>query len=210
MRNIHGILIGVFFLFALCLDGKSQDTEYLIPLNTNFTFNGYGSVEFKRGNLVDEGASFLGLKGGAVINNKIGFGITAGAFLSENNFSSLGTSVEMTQLTPAMGYGGVFIEYIGLSSKKIHFSVPITMGPGVIALFEQTEVTSNVEDEDLVEFSPFFVLEPGANLEINLLKEVKLCIGGSYRLVAASGLDRLNDSDLSDFMFNIGIKIGSY
>ncbi len=212
MKNILTLSFTIQFLFLFCFSSLAQDTEYLIPVNTDFTFKGYGGIEIKRGNLIEESSTFLSLKGGAVINNKVGFGLTAGAFLSDNNFPGVGSteSTSDVQLSPAIGYGGIFVEYIALSSKKIHFSVPVTIGPGIIALSEELEISPGVEDEDLVEFSPFFVIEPGINLEVNLLKEVKFCIGGCYRLVSASDLGRVSDSDLSDFMFNIGLKIGNY
>jgi hypothetical protein len=63
---------------------------------------------------------------------------------------------------------------------------------------------------DIYDRSNFFVFEPGASLEMNLTKYMRLNIGGSYRIVTGSKLGYNVDSDFSGFAVNLGLKFGFF
>ncbi|MCK4900007.1 MAG: hypothetical protein KAS38_14605 [Anaerolineales bacterium] len=63
----------------------------------------------------------------------------------------------------------------------------------------------------------FYIIEPGANVEVNLHVKAKLVLGLSYRI--ASGLDEdhelisstgVTNKDFSGIQFNLGVKVGQY
>jgi len=63
--------------------------------------------------------------------------------------------------------------------------------------------------------APFFLMEPGINLELNISRNVMLVAGVSYRWV--TGMDEnsenvsithVTNEDLSGINFNIGVKFG--
>ncbi len=203
----------LFFLSVLLVDTNAQETESLINIPTDFRFNGFAEVQTKYSNLIDENATYVGFKGGTAINSVLGLGVTAGGFVTENHFSHTPVDgADLNQLTALMGYTGFFVEYIALADKKIHFTIPVSVGPGLIAIFEQEPIAdqSGVYNEDMLEYTGFLVLEPAINMEINIIKEVKFIVGGGYRWVTGTSLDILTDDDLSGFNVNIGLRLASY
>lgn len=69
---------------------------------------------------------------------------------------------------------------------------------------------SGIVDEKLVEGGAYFVLEPSINLEINLSKVIRIGIGGGYRFILKSELERFSDKDLSAPTLNFNVKFGVY
>lgn len=203
----------LLFLSVLSVGTYAQETESLLNIPTDFRFNGFAEVDVKYTNLIDENATYLGIKGGTAINNMLGLGVTAGGFVTENHFSQAPVNgVELNQMTALMGYTGIFVEYIAMSDKKVHFTVPVSVGPGLIAVFEQEEIAGQpgIFNEDMLEYTGFLVVEPAINIEINIIKEIKLIVGGGYRWVSGASLDTLTDDDLSGFNLNLGLRLASY
>ena len=56
----------------------------------------------------------------------------------------------------------------------------------------------------------FFVVEPGAALEINLLKFMRLDAGASYRYAAGLDLKSTSSSLLNNFNANISLVFGKF
>jgi hypothetical protein len=211
MKNFSLSLLLLSFIQVIQSQPISYEPiEHLIPKESKVKWGGFAAAEFKASQLIDETSTYIGIKGGATINRYLAFGLAGGGFLKSSSFTGIGSREEESTLKSSIGYGGLFVEYIGFSHRKVHFTVPVVVGPGAIAIFDQHEVPPGVYDEDLVEAALFMVLEPGLNLELNLTREVRFFVGGTYRLVSSANLDRLSDKDLSGFGFNAGIKIGGF
>jgi hypothetical protein len=56
----------------------------------------------------------------------------------------------------------------------------------------------------------FFVVEPGVQVEVNLLKWMRFSPGVSYRSVVNSNALGLSDSKLSDISYNVTLKFGKF
>jgi hypothetical protein len=77
------------------------------------------------------------------------------------------------------GYGGMYIEPIVLPRMPIHASFPILLGGGGISqVYSDKGIFSNGAFD---EFQTFLIIEPGAELEMNLTKKLRLAVGISYR-----------------------------
>src|SRR5690606_29907165 len=81
-----------------------------------------------------------------------------------------------------MGYGGILIEPIIGHRSPIHVSLPFIIGAGGCGYEYYSELTDNFDPHDYnIDAQAFFVVEPGIELEINLIKLVRIGIGASYR-----------------------------
>ena len=60
------------------------------------------------------------------------------------------------------------------------------------------------------DFQAFFVLEPGIDLEINLVKLVKLGLGASYRYTSDVPLPATSKDALHGFNASMSIKVGVF
>ncbi len=115
-----------------------------------------------------------------------------------------------------MGYGGLLIEPVIGSNRKIHFTVPILLGVGGVGL-RRSHVYTSKSDSIKVEIDgwgghdetdAFLVAEPGLMLEFNLLRNVRLSLGSTYRYVYDSNLTGIADEELSGFTGSFSLKLG--
>jgi hypothetical protein len=105
----------------------------------------------------------------------VGIGMGVNEFISEYRHDAI-TDRDIYLLG---GYGGMYIEPIVLPRMPVHASFPILMGVGGISQMYSDEefLVSYMFDE----FQTFLILEPGAEVELNLTKSFRLAAGITYR-----------------------------
>ena len=97
-------------------------------------------------------------------------------------------------------YGGLELGVTVGSDWLLHFTSNVMLGTG------------NVNYQDVSgENSQLYVIEPHGYLEINVLKWLRVCIGGGYRFVlGVEGVTELSNSDLSGPSGELLFKFGSF
>lgn len=203
----------IIILLVLTVFSYTQDngqTKSLFKRSLVQNWGGYGSIEGKYANVVDDNLLYVGLKGAAISNRNFAFGVAFGGFKSSSTFEGPNQVGIPGELELTMGYGGVFGEYIGWSSKKVHFTIPVLVGIGGGAIMEESGSEVGISDENMVEATGFFVLEPGLNLEVNIFSEIRLFVGPSYRIISNNNFDSLTNQELTGFCLSFGIKYGSF
>lgn len=127
--------------------------------------------------------------GGWIINHTFllgggGYGLTTDIFVSGEKLN--------------FGYGGLVAEYIGFSKEIVHFKAGALIGLG----------DAHLGPAD-VDGRGFFVLEPGADVEINVVSFFRICAGLSYRFViGATGISGVSDASLSGLSGELVAKFG--
>jgi hypothetical protein len=118
------------------------------------------------------------------------------------------------------GYGGLLIEPIILAKHPIHISIPILMGAGGISYEEKSG--SNAlglisSGSNTIDTRSFFILEPGVEVEINVLKFFRLAVGGYYRYTSNTSLRYDNNMGLiaksgflKGFSTGVTLKFGKF
>jgi hypothetical protein len=79
----------------------------------------------------------------------------------------------------AGGYGGFFFEPIIMPRYPVHISFPILIGAGGVSV-----VSSDNDGWDEYESEAsdaFMVIEPGVEVELNVTRFFKFCVGAYYR-----------------------------
>jgi hypothetical protein len=103
----------------------------------------------------------------------------------------------------------------------VHVSIPVLIGAGGVAYirdywtpYPQYPDDYNYYTEDA---SAYFVIEPGLELELNMVKFLRVCLGGYYRytsnIVLQSGYgDEYTEvkPDLNGFSFGLSLKFGKF
>lgn len=113
-----------------------------------------------------------------------------------------------------MGYGGLFIEPVLFSKKAVHFSIPLLFGAGGIGesemrLLNIDQIDNPYYNDPVYLNSDFFlVFEPGLNMELNLLRFVRMYGGFSYRFMNGVNLPNTDLNRLSGLSGNIGFRFG--
>jgi len=142
--------------------------------------------------------TLVGFYGGALINRTFLIGIAGGVNLGHPRVN--------------YGYFGGIMQYVFNPSDVVHFSGQLLIAYGSTKDYEDPK-EGLLDNFWNISGAPFFMMEPGLNLEVNMSHRVTLVVGMSYRYV--SGLDEYNENvlitrvtneDLSGLNFNIGLK----
>ena len=106
------------------------------------------------------------------------------------------------------GYGGMTIEPVLFSKKLIHVSFPVLLGVGATSLTTQSLYDENTYEESWMNPKMYFVARPGINIEINLLRILRLDLGVNYRFTSGYQMQNISPSMLNGWSGNIGLKLG--
>lgn len=192
-------IVGILLLAAFTVPVLAEDETLL---SGDIESGGYGGPVVKFGKINGSDGIFVGGQGGWIINHCFiigggGYGLANDIKVGQNNFGK----DEYLEF----GYGGLILEYVLSSRKLIHFSVHNLIGAGGVGY-----VDKRFNDDEDIDGDAFFVMEPGANLMLNIHNNVRFGIGATYRYVNGVDYKALTDSDLSDFTVQILFKFGSF
>ncbi|MBN1464289.1 hypothetical protein JXA02_00915 [candidate division KSB1 bacterium] len=105
----------------------------------------------------------------------------------------------------SFGYGGLLLEYINRSNELVHFEIFSLIGGGGVDYV----LDDHLEHDDAMS-DGLFVVEPGANLIVNVSPFFRIGFGISYRYVSGVDIIGLTDSDLSGLGGHIVLKFGAF
>jgi hypothetical protein len=156
----------------------------------------------------DKHAVMFGGRFGWVASHSLGIGLGATGFINEFHYEpSLDQEVFL-----AGGYGGLYIEPILLPRSPVHLSFPVLFGAGGISY-----VSKNSEyNDNLIEDSEAFLLiEPAAEIELNLTRFFRFAVGASYRFptsfdVGLSGTPKASAESIKGLSYTVTLKFGKF
>ena len=140
----------------------------------------------------------------------IGVGASA---QTSNLYVPLEHSVDpLRQLSYEYGQVGLVTEYVVKSNKPVHIAFNLFSGAGFTLQYDRYGYHNNNQNwqDEVKDENWFFVLEPGAQVELNLLKWMRFCPGISYRATFGSDGRGVSDKDLSDISYNATLKFGKF
>jgi hypothetical protein len=147
--------------------------------------------------------------GGILFNSKLMLG--AGAYSLVNNVPLPGLNADGKTDYLNLWYTGLVVEYIHNSDKLIHWTAGTLIGGGGVSRRDKFRFDDDGDHNDYnYDKSGLFVAEPFANLELNIMKYLRLDIGASYRLVTGTGTSGITDSKLSSPSIHVGLKAGVF
>lgn len=176
----------------------------------------YGAMTFGYTQLDNNDALISGGRVGWVINHGIVLGMHGYGFV--NNLGREGTP-GISDYSLAGGYGGLYIEPIIAPKFPVHLTFPMQLGIGGITASEgygwDDTYNDSYYDTDLL-----LVAEPAAELELNLVKFLRLSFGVSYRFTNNVDLaykyydgtdfttEYISSDVLEGFTYNVSLKLG--
>jgi len=195
MKTFFSMLFLVIFVIS-----ASAQEETLIsgPIESG----GYGAPVAKFGQIKGQTGIFVGGQGGWIINHA--FVIGGGGYSLVNDIKATTDDLGRV-LYLDFSYGGLLMEYIIASRKLVHFSIHSLIGVGHV-----NYRLKDYDDSDYYGSDRFFVLEPGANLMLNLHKNIRIGVGATYRYVSDVDYGELSNSDLRGVTAQLILKFGSF
>lgn len=153
-------------------------------------------------------AVLFGGRFGWLSSHFIGIGFGATGFMNEFHYEPILNN----RASLAGGYGGIYIEPILFPRFPVHLSFPVLFGAGGISYISK----DNSQNDNLIEDSEaFLIIEPAAELELNLTRFCRLALGATYRFptsfdVGLSGQSITNAESLKGFSYTLSIKFGKF
>lgn len=143
---------------------------------------GYGAYLVGYGVINNLDAFITGGHGSWVIDHRFAIGFGGYGFNTQNKIDpNLGN----LEYSFSGGYGGMILEPIIFAGKPIHISIPVFVGVGGVNYHERLLYNYDYNYEDLLyNTEAFFVVEPGIDIEINVVKFFRLALWAKYRFTS--------------------------
>lgn len=161
----------------LVYDKGNDDIQTLFG-DHNIVHGGYGAFTFAYSTIDNQNAASFGGRGAWIIGHWFAIGIGGTGFINDVIYNSV--LDQYTNLTG--GYGGLLLEPIILPRFPVHISLPVLVGGGGMAYVTGNDVNDYWEPPTFVDdATSFFIVEPGAELELNILRYFRVAFGVTYR-----------------------------
>jgi hypothetical protein len=193
----------ILLIFFSCQSFAQEET---LVGNGEITNGGFGGPVVKYTQINGEPGVLVGGRGGWIINHT--FVLGGGGYGLVNDINAENTYWGIKPYIN-FGYGGVELEYIIHSDELTHFSVYSLIGGGGVTY--RSKLWDDWEDwEDQFGTDAFFVFEPAANVEVNIISFFRINFGVSYRFISGLYFDDLKNSDFAGPSATLTLKFGKF
>lgn len=209
------ILLVLFSLFNMISAQGNEDVVYekhQDHINTLFgnehvSNGGYGAFSFGYAEIENLNALTIGGRGAWIIEHWIAIGFGGAGFINETHYNSALTQ----DVNISGGYGGLLLEPILFPRIPVHISLPVLFGAGGIAYITSSDMGNMNEYPAWVEdAASFAIIEPGAELEFNVVHFFRLSVGISYRFTTEIDLYDTSAFPLNGWTGNVTFKFGKF
>lgn len=208
MKRSFLIMTAMLLVFSLTAEEKKNEYRQLIGQNRNISHGGYGALSLSYGKLDGKDALQAGARIGWIIDHRFAIGFAGKGFV--NDMYLPGTD-EISRRNLAGGYGGLFFEPIIAPFAPVHFAFPVMVGAGGIAHVNYSNwYFDDYADPEVYDADVFFVLEPGIEVEANILRFMRVALGVSYRYTSRVRLPQTQGNVLHGLNGGITLKFGKF
>jgi hypothetical protein len=170
-------------------------------------FGGYGGIGLGYTVVDDKNAVIFNARGAAILNHWLALGLMGAGFVNEKSYNEpLSENVSLVG-----GYGGILIEPIIFPKSGVHLSFPIIAGVGGVSFttfndqIDQQYKSNNIETSQSV-----FIFEPGAELEFNLFKFMRMSLFATYRFATDLNLEYTSKMAMNGASVGLNMKFGKF
>jgi len=207
------LFVLIFAGIATAQETTQGEMRTIFGNNEKITHGGYGALLINYSQINDRDAVLVGGRGGWIVNHGITIGIGGYGFANQLNYKNFQVDNKVyDKVFLSGGYGGLLVEPILFPFSPIHVAIPVIIGAGGAAYVNDYYYGNpgNEWEYYTIDSSPFFVLEPGVEIEFNMVKFMRIGLGAYYRYT--SGLDLVNTDEhaLDGFSTGISLKFGKF
>ena len=160
-------------------------------------------------------AHLPGMAGGVIMNQNFKIGLIGKSLTCNKTYLKYDDILDEPVYLVG-GHGGLYLEASPIDNKVVHISIPVILGAGG-AEYHSVQTYPEFDDDDEFELdyshrqmstSPYWVVEPGANIEVNVAGFMRLFAGYSYRWMMGLNLANTDSKAFNGSNFNFGIRFG--
>ncbi len=203
-RTLLSVLLLFVFLISYAQDNEQMKTIFG---GENISHGGYGALNLYYSQIDHRDAILIGAEGGWIINHKFTLGLAGFGFVNDMYFKDINDNIKFNL---AGGYGGLLIAPIIMPQSPVHVSFPIIIGAGGIAYTSNDHWSRDRDKWYTHDSDAFFIIEPGINIELNLISFMRLSIGGKYRITSNINLINTGSHVMNGFSVGMSLKFGKF
>ena len=189
------------------IDFFDEDNDELRTLFGTEEHGGFGAFNIAYSQINGQDALTIGGRGGWIIGHSLSLGFGGCGYF--NNFAFDENDIKYNL---AGGHGGMYLEPIILAKFPVHLSIPLFVGAGGISYVEYDNSNRPFEEEGQpIESDPYFIAEPGVEVEFNMLRHFRLCLGVYYTYTTEIRIDEIEDKfPLEGLKYGLTFKFGKF
>jgi|WetSurMetagenome_2_1015567.scaffolds.fasta_scaffold372155_1 hypothetical protein len=170
----------------------------------------YGSLSVGYSPIDNKDGLTFSSRGCWIMDHFFSMGIGGTAFINQLENIPLGIDVTTPnkELSLAGGYGGLIVEPILFPLKPLHLSFPILIGAGGAGSYNDYDYYSSYSVYSNGDF--FWVIEPQAELELNLTRWLRFALYAGYRYTSELNIEGISKDALRGYSFGATTKIGLF
>jgi hypothetical protein len=198
------------FVLLCSLAAGAQENQTIFNSAGVKNSGGYGALSNKFTTINGMFANLPEVYGGWFINHNFLLGFEGAASTNYIPVPIANQDWNGNKMTYQYGQFGLMTEYVIASHKKVHVNLNLVTGAGFILQYDRENLSDWHFEDHSANTHFFMILEPGVQLEFNLLKWMRFSPGVSYRRAFNSGAPGLTDNDLSGLSGNLTMKFGHF
>ena len=199
------IVISLFTTSLFSQENKEYEIQTL--LGKNISHGGYLGLTMGYTQINGTDALNAGGRLGWVINHRLVIGIAGNGFANSRYYYN---SYMQSETMIEGGYGGLFIEPVIGSRLPVHLSFPILFGAGGLSYNKSYYDGADPWESYTYEEDAFALIEPGVEVELNLMKFFRIGVGASYRYTTDIHLQNNKSEMLNGISGNVSLKFGKF
>lgn len=209
MTIIKSTVAALLLLLFASMEISAQDNQTIFKSSGPRKSGGYGAVSNKFTRINGDFANINELYGGWFVNRSFLIGVAFSATTNRLAVPLKNQIWDGERMTYQYGQVGLMTEYVVASTRKVHFAVNLITGSGFMLQYDRGDY-DDWDEYDSHNPNFFFVLEPGAQVELNLTNWMRFSPGVSYRRAFNSKSKGLTDNDISGLSANVTFKFGRF
>jgi hypothetical protein len=180
--------------------GGAKVTGWWVDLNNSYS------------QLNGQNAHMPGIAGGVIMNHNFKIGFIGKSLTCHETYLQY-DNIYDEPVYLVGGHGALYFEASPIDNKVVHISFPFIIGGGGAEYISQNLYPEIDEDEidysrKHMSSSPYWIAEPGANVEINITRFLRVYAGYSYRWMMGLNLENTPHNALNGSNFNFGVRFG--
>ena len=198
-------------------EAQEQPLRTLISADRPVHSGGWGGPTASFTRVLDQDAMLVGLRGGWIIDHHFTIGLAGHGLVTpvrnaayDAHLQDLGRDLRHRSRFQ-LGYGGLLLEPVIAPASPVHVSLPVLIGAGGCGYQTFTGEFMDIDPETWEDdVQAFFVVEPGIELEVSLVRLVRIGLGASYRYTSDILLPATERDALNGFNATFAVKVGVF
>jgi hypothetical protein len=207
MKKVTLFFVAIAICSSLLAQEAKKDYEIQTLLGKNISHGCYLGISMGYSLIDNKNAFTAGGRLGWVINHRLVMGLAGNGFVNDVYYSESETGNE--KLLNG-GYGGLFLEPVIGSRLPIHVSFPVIFGVGDICYNETYYQGAEPWESSTYDEDDFAIVEPGVEVELNMLKCFRIAVGISYRYTSEIRLMNTSKDVLNGLTGSLTLKFGKF